>query len=66
MSRRPQAPSAFAIVAIGDARRLTGLDAAELQAVVQVQLLTRVFADGREEAAYRVPRALLLDPEPES
>ena len=65
MNRRPQPPSAFAIVPIGDVHRLTGLDAAELQAAVQVQLLTRVFADGRTEAAYRVPRALLLDPEPE-
>ena len=66
MSRRPQPPSVFAIVPISDAQRRTGLDAAELQAAVQVQLLTRVFADGRTQAAYRIPRALLLDPEPES
>ena len=51
----------FAIVLTADARKLTGLDAAELEATSQVQALTCVTADGRREPALRVPRALLLD-----
>jgi hypothetical protein len=66
MNRRVRPPSPFAIVPVDDARRLTGLDATELHAASQVQLFTRVFADGRTESAYRVPRALLLDAQPES
>jgi hypothetical protein len=66
MSRRIQPPSPFTIVAAGDVKRLTGLDAAQLKAESQVQLLTRGFADGRTEEAYRVPRTLLLDYEDES
>jgi hypothetical protein len=56
-------PADFAILTVEEARRLTGLDAAQLQAAAQVQLLTRVFADGRKEQALRVPRALLIDAE---
>ena len=42
-------PSLFLIVPIQDARKLTGLDADELEAASQVQRLTRVSADGKRE-----------------
>ncbi len=62
---RRNGPPLFALVPLDEARQLTGLDAAELEQAPQVQLLMRVFADGRKEPALRVPRELLLDPGPE-
>jgi hypothetical protein len=60
---RLRRPSSFAIVGLEDARRLTGVDAAELKASPQVQQLMRVLPDGRREPALRLPRALLIDAE---
>jgi hypothetical protein len=59
--RRVQQPSPYVIVPSQDAVALTGMNAEQLGASPQVQLLTRVSADGRREPAFRVPRALLLD-----
>jgi hypothetical protein len=59
--RRIERPSLFLLVPLKDARRLTGMNAEELGAAAHVQLLTRVFADGRTEEAFRVPRTLLLE-----
>jgi len=59
--RRIQQPSPYVIVPSQDALALTGLNVQELEASPQVQLLTRVSADGRREPAFRVPRDLLLD-----
>jgi len=58
---RLREPSLFLIVPIRDARKLTGLDADELEAASQVQRLTCVSADGKREPALRVPRTLLLE-----
>jgi hypothetical protein len=58
---RFRAPSLFTILPLEDARKLTGLDAAALQDSPQVQLLTRVSADGQREPALRIPNELLLD-----
>jgi hypothetical protein len=63
--RRIQQPSPFVIVPSQDALALTGLNVDELQASPQVQLLTRVSADGSREPAFRVPRDLLLDADTE-
>ena len=62
---RFRGPSLFTIMPVADARKLTGLDAAELQEASQVQLLTRVGADGKREEALRVPNELLLGWNPE-
>ena len=62
---RFRGPSLFTIMPVADARKLTGLDAAELQEASQVQLLTRVGADGKREEALRVPNELLLGWDPE-
>ena len=62
---RFRGPSLFTIVPVEDARKLTGLDATELQEASQVQLLTRVRADGKREPALRVPNELLLGFDPE-
>ena len=59
--RRIERPSLYALVPLKDARQLTGMNADELHAAAHVQLLTRVFADGRTEEAFRVPRTLLLE-----
>ena len=59
--RRIQQPSPYVIVPSQDALALTGLNVQELEASPQVQLLTRVSADGSREPAFRVPRDLLLD-----
>ena len=63
---RLREPSLFLIVPIKDARKLTGLEADELEAASQVQRLTRVSADGKREPALRVPRALLLEAQAEA
>jgi hypothetical protein len=52
-------PSLFSIVSAEEARRVTGLDSAQLRALPSVQPLVRVFADGRREQAFRVPNTLL-------
>jgi hypothetical protein len=51
--------SSFSIVSADEARRVTGLDSAQLRALPSVQQLVRLFADGRREQAFRVPNALL-------
>jgi hypothetical protein len=58
--RPPNKPSSFTIVSADEARRVTGLDSAQLRALPTVQPLVRVFADGRREDAFRVPNALLV------
>ena len=62
---RFRGPSLFTIMPLEDARKLTGLDATELQEASQVQLLTRVRPDGKRESALRVPNELLLEAPPE-
>jgi hypothetical protein len=52
-------PSSFSIVSADEARRVTGLDSAQLRALPSVQPLVRVYADGRREQAFRLPNALL-------
>ena len=59
--RRFNTPPAFTIIETKDARRLTGRDTSELQDLPQVQLLTRVLANGRRVSAIRVPTELLAD-----
>ena len=49
----------FTIISVDEARRVTGLESAELRELRQVQQLTRVFADGRKEPALRLPTELL-------
>jgi hypothetical protein len=52
-------PSLFSIVSADEARQVTGLDSAQLRALPSVQPLVRVFADGRREDAFRLPKTLL-------
>ena len=56
---RPYNTRAFSILSVEDAERITGLASAEIRALPSVQVLTRVFADGRSERALRVPTELL-------
>ena len=58
-------PSLFVVVGEDDACKLTGLSLTELVAARDVQELTRVLPDGRREPALRVPRALMLDAQPD-
>lgn len=46
---------AFRVVSVAQTRRETGLTFKELLELPEVELLTRVFADGRSEEALRVP-----------
>ena len=62
--RRFNTPPAFTIIETKDARRLTGRDSSELQDLPQVQLLTRVLANGKRVSAIRVPTELLAESEP--
>ncbi len=59
--RRTNDPPAFTIISERDAVRLTGLNAADLRELPQVQTLTRVLANGKKAAALRVPTALLAN-----
>ena len=52
-------PSSFRIISAEEARKVTGLDPAQLRALPTVQQLVRVFADGRREQAFRLPNELL-------
>jgi hypothetical protein len=52
-------PTSFRIVSADEARKVTGLDLAQLRALPTVQPLIRVFADGRREQAFRLPNELL-------
>lgn len=51
----------FRLVALADAKRLTGRSVEELRAIHGVQTVTRIYADGSREEALRVPRELFLD-----
>ena len=52
----------YKIVSADEARRLTGLEPEELRKLTGVQILTRAFADGREELAVRLPTELVEGP----
>ncbi len=56
---------AFSILSVADAQRITGLDSTQIRALPSVQALTRVFADGRSECAFRLPTELLMSAEAE-
>jgi hypothetical protein len=47
--------SGFRVVTIEQARKETGLTFLELLKLPDVEVLTRVFADGRSEEALRLP-----------
>ena len=51
----------FTLVALGDAERLTGHSSQELREMHGVQTVTRIYADGSQEEALRVPTELLLE-----
>ena len=56
-NRRP----GFRVVSIEQARKETGLTFEELLGLPDVELLTRVFADGRQEEAIRLPIQLVSE-----
>lgn len=57
---RPSTPRpSFKIVSLEEALRITGLDANQLRALPQVQMLTRVLPGGRRERAMRLPKELV-------
>jgi hypothetical protein len=49
----------FVLVSLADAERLTGRSPEELREIHGVQTVTRIYADGSREEAFRVPRELL-------
>jgi hypothetical protein len=57
--RRFNTPPAFTIIPADDAVRLTGRAPAELQTLPQVQILTRMLANGSRVTALRLPTELL-------
>ena len=61
MGRRRNEPK-FRLLGLDEACRLTGLDPDELARQPDVERLERRFADGRQEAAVRLPVELLGGP----
>jgi hypothetical protein len=51
----------FTLVSFADAERLTGRSPKELREMHGVQTVTRIYADGSQEEALRVPTELLLE-----
>ena len=55
---KPKGWSGFRLVSVEQARAETGLTLEQLLKLPEVELLTRVYADGRREEALRMPRDL--------
>jgi len=51
----------FALVSFSDAERLTGRSVDELREIPGVQTVTRIYADGSRDDAFRVPSELITE-----